>query len=84
MKLSQLLEAKDKTPKPKREKSTVAKAFKRAGSQEELADKLDVDPSTISRWKSKKDGVERTPTINHLKALKKATGAATGDLVPGL
>lgn len=67
------------------EKSSVKRAYNNSGqTQQDIADKVGVDPSTISRIKSKKKDVERDPSIDTLKKIVKATGASAGDIIPGL
>lgn len=61
--------------------SPISKAVKSKGtSQEVVADKADVDPSTISRYKSK----VRQPSFDSLKKVSKALGTQASTLWPEL
>ena len=61
--------------------SPIAKAVKSKGtSQEKVADKADVDPSTISRYKAK----IRTPSFASIKKVSKALGTQPTTLWPEL
>ncbi len=61
--------------------SPIAKAVRGKGtSQEKVADKADVDPSTISRYKSK----VRQPSFRSLQKVSKALGTKPETLWPEL
>ena len=61
--------------------SPIAKAVKSKGtSQEKIAGKADVDPSTISRYKSK----VRQPSFASIKKVTKALGTQASTLWPEL
>lgn len=62
------LEAKKKST-PKKD-SPIGRAYKSTGlSQEKIAKKLGVHPSTVSRYKSDKKGIQRRPRFDTLKKL---------------
>ncbi len=55
--------------------SQVASAYSTTEiSQDDMADKIGVDPSTISRWKTKGKKAGRTPSLAHALELSKITG----------
>lgn len=65
----------------KHTQSPFAKAIRATGrSQEKIANKIDVDPSTISRYKSK----TRKPSFDTLSKLVKHVGTQPGQMFPEL
>ena len=65
----------------KHEGTPFAKAIKDiAPDQEKIADRTDVHPSTVSRWKS---GI-RKPQFDNLKKVSKSTGKRAEILFPSL
>ncbi len=69
----------------KNETAPISKAYKSSGkSQEEIADIVGVDPSTISRYKSKEKDIERKPSFDTLKRLTAAVGTKVSSLFPEL
>lgn len=69
----------------KNEGSPAAKAYRGSGkSQEIIAKKAGVHPSTISRYKSKEAGIERKPSFDTLKRLTAAVGSRASSIFPEL
>jgi hypothetical protein len=70
----------------KNENSPVAKAVHSTGkSQQDIASKAGVHPSTISRYKRSKDPERgRKPSFATLKRLTRAVGAKASSLFPEL
>lgn len=69
----------------KNEGSPIAKTYRTSGmSQDEIAKKANVHPSTISRYKSKQKGVERKPSFDTLKRLTSVVGARASSMFPEL
>jgi len=65
--------------------SKIKRAYVNSGeTQQDIAQKAGLHPSTVSRYKSKKDDVHRDPSVDSLRKIVKATGASAGDIVPGL
>ena len=68
-------------PKKKYEETPFARALQaQAKEQEEIADRVDVDPSTVSRWKSR----TRKPSFDNLRKAVKAVGTQASTLWPEL
>jgi len=66
---------------PAKERPGVKAALERSPqNQEQIADKVDVHPSTISRIKKG----SRNPSLRTLKALSKATRTSATNLLPDL
>lgn len=55
--------------------SNVASPIEASGkSQEEIADEMGVDPSTVSRWMTNSDKAGRSPTLSHAGAIASIVG----------
>lgn len=69
----------------KNEGTPIAKAYKSSNlPQQQIAKKVGVHPSTISRYKSKKEGTMRRPSFNTLKKLASVVGARATAMFPEL
>lgn len=65
--------------------ASIARAFQQSGkSQAKIAAETGVNPSTISRYKSKTKTAKRTPKISTLKRLVKVLGVKASSLYPEL
>jgi ribosome-binding protein aMBF1 (putative translation factor) len=67
----------------------VGKVYTQSGlSQDKIADKVGVDPSTVSRYKhseaGRRKGLGRRPSFDTLKKLTKVVGARASKLFPEL
>lgn len=69
---TRIQQSKSKYPRRTKVKGAIEKW---GGSQEELADNIGVDPSTISRWTAKDKQGGRIPTLKDAIALSDVTGA---------
>ena len=71
--ISFLLEAKKKRKKsaaPRAAETGIGRSYKATGmSQEKIAKKIGVHPSTVSRYKSDKKGIQRRPRFDTIKRL---------------
>lgn len=69
----------------KNQDSAAAKAYSSSGkTQDEIAKAAGVDPSTISRYKSKTKGIARNPSFSTLKKMPHATGVPITKIFPEL